>query len=72
MGFFRSTDTMKLRMRLLSLLLAGALAFTSIDMSVYAASTGDEPVNEKVDEPTDADENQPSSDTQNGEIHQMV
>ena len=58
---------MKLRMRLLSLLLAGALAFTSIDMSVYAASTGDEPVNEKVDEPTDADENQPSSDTQNGE-----
>lgn len=58
---------MKLRMRLLSLLLAGALAFTSIDMSVYAASTGDEPVNEKVDEPTDADENQPSSDIQNGE-----
>ena len=58
---------MKLRMRLLSLLLAGALAFTSIDMSVYAASTGDEPVNEKVDEPTAADENQPSSDTQNGE-----
>lgn len=54
-------------MRLLSLLLAGALAFTSIDMSVYAASTGDEPINEKVDEPTDADENQPSSDTQNGE-----
>lgn len=54
-------------MRLLSLLLAGALAFTSIDMSVYAASTGDEPVNEKVDEPTDADENQPSFDIQNGE-----
>ncbi len=58
---------MKLRMRLLSLLLVVALAFTSIDMSVYAASTGDEPVNEKVDEPTDTDENQPSSDTQNGE-----
>ncbi|SFH99059.1 Listeria/Bacterioides repeat-containing protein [Pseudobutyrivibrio sp. OR37] len=54
---------MKLRMRLLSLLLAGALAFTSVDMSVYAASV-EEPVQENAETRSTDDNGNQTSDGQ--------